>query len=254
MPSIRILLCGAMLLGVTQDPWLTAQGQPSVSAVPTIQVTSRAVFLDVTVLDKQGHPVVSGLTKDDFSITEDKKPQPTYSFDAPEHSLPGDPRQQTMDEISEAAQSIIPFDASKLTIVPAVRHPDSKTAELTVLLKSTNVHWQPTDDGGSATSLTLATVGLAQRRDILASKLQRFTVRSNTQDAKRLAASSTLLTVTKPVPNQTRSVRVIDRTAEDGQIGAAGLDRMSLNASPEAPTPDPVLLKRPRLEPTSTEP
>jgi len=42
------------------------------------------VFLDVTVLDKKGHPVVSGLTKDDFTITEDKVPQKIVSFEAPE--------------------------------------------------------------------------------------------------------------------------------------------------------------------------
>jgi hypothetical protein len=35
-------------------------------------VTSRLVFLDVTVLDKEGNPVVKGLSKDDFTITENK--------------------------------------------------------------------------------------------------------------------------------------------------------------------------------------
>jgi hypothetical protein len=53
-----------------------SQGQQvSQSSTPTFQVTSRLVFLDVTVLDKKGQPVVTGLTKDDFKITEDKKPQ-----------------------------------------------------------------------------------------------------------------------------------------------------------------------------------
>ncbi len=43
-------------------------------------VNSPAVFFSTwTVLDKKDHPVVSGLTKDDFTITEDKKPQP-YLF------------------------------------------------------------------------------------------------------------------------------------------------------------------------------
>jgi hypothetical protein len=55
MPSIRILLCGAMLLIFTQDPWLMAQGPQAGSTVLTVRVTSRLVFLDVTVLDKQGH-------------------------------------------------------------------------------------------------------------------------------------------------------------------------------------------------------
>ncbi|MGC2614968.1 MAG: VWA domain-containing protein [Terracidiphilus sp.] len=57
--------------------------QQSVPA-PTLRVTSSLVFLDVTVLDKKGHPVVTGLTKDDFTITEDKKPQRIFSFEPPE--------------------------------------------------------------------------------------------------------------------------------------------------------------------------
>jgi hypothetical protein len=40
--------------------------------------------LDVTVLDKKGHPVVKGLTKDDFTITDNKKPQRIFFFKAPE--------------------------------------------------------------------------------------------------------------------------------------------------------------------------
>jgi hypothetical protein len=47
-------------------------------------VTSTLVFLDVTVVDKKGRPMVSGLTKDDFTITEDNKPQRIFSVEAPE--------------------------------------------------------------------------------------------------------------------------------------------------------------------------
>jgi len=61
-----------------------SQSPPSSADVPTFRVTSSLVFLDVTVLDKKGHPVVKGLTKADFAITEDKKPQDIFSFEAPE--------------------------------------------------------------------------------------------------------------------------------------------------------------------------
>jgi VWFA-related protein len=44
----------------------------------------KPVFLDVTVLDKKGRPVVKGLTQNDFTITEGKKPQRIISFEAPE--------------------------------------------------------------------------------------------------------------------------------------------------------------------------
>jgi VWFA-related protein len=77
------LLCIVVLLGVFAAHKVTAQAQQSPQP-PTIKVTSALVFLDVTVLDKKGHPVVTGLTKDDFTITEDNKPQRIFSFEAPE--------------------------------------------------------------------------------------------------------------------------------------------------------------------------
>lgn len=81
MRYVRALLCA---LGVAVS-FSTVQGQQQAgSQVPTFQVTSRLVFLDVTVLDKKGRPVVRGLTKDDFRITEDKRPQRIFSFEAPD--------------------------------------------------------------------------------------------------------------------------------------------------------------------------
>jgi VWFA-related protein len=52
--------------------------------VATIRTSSSLVFLDVTVLDQKGHPISTGLTKDDFLITEDKKPATIFSFEGPE--------------------------------------------------------------------------------------------------------------------------------------------------------------------------
>ncbi len=61
--------------------------QQSPSDVPTLKVTSTLVFLDVTVLDKKGTPVASGLTRNDFTITEDKEPQSIFSFEAPQEHV-----------------------------------------------------------------------------------------------------------------------------------------------------------------------
>ena len=91
----RALLCATTLLAIFAAYTLEAQGQGQTqgqqapSDVPLFQVTSTLVFLDVTVLDKKGHPVVTGLTKDDFQITEDKKPQRIFSFEAPETHVMG---------------------------------------------------------------------------------------------------------------------------------------------------------------------
>jgi hypothetical protein len=74
--------CAMILLSLVSIKVLRAYQVPS--NVPTIQVTSRLVFLDVTVLDKKGRPVVKGLTKDDFTITDNKKLQRIFSFGAPE--------------------------------------------------------------------------------------------------------------------------------------------------------------------------
>jgi VWFA-related protein len=84
MQSIRALFCGTILLSLFGIQGSIARAQEPSSEAPTIRVTSRLVFLDVTVLDKKGHPVVTGLIKDDFTITEDKKPQRIFSFEAPE--------------------------------------------------------------------------------------------------------------------------------------------------------------------------
>jgi hypothetical protein len=56
--------------------------------VPTLNVTSRLVLVDVVVTDKNGNPVTD-LTKDDVAIYEDKAPERVVSFEPPSsHTLP----------------------------------------------------------------------------------------------------------------------------------------------------------------------
>lgn len=168
---------------------------------------------------------------------------------APEPGNETNPEPQRVDpmvEISEAAQSNVAFDSLGLTIAQVTRHPNNSTAELTVLLKSTHLRWQATDDGRSAANITVAAVSLSKRRDILASRLQRLTIFSNNQDPARLAGSNTFVTVTVPAPRHTESVRVVILAQDGGQIGTAELDHKSLSAAPESPTPEPQLQNRPR--------
>ena len=80
MLSRRTLLCAVLIYGSLRSG-LSQEAQPS--NAPAIHVTSNLVFLDVTVLDKKGRPVVSGLSQDDFTITEEKIPQRIFSFEAP---------------------------------------------------------------------------------------------------------------------------------------------------------------------------
>ena len=86
MPSLRGLFWAVMLVVFPTSqcmPQGQSKSQSEPFSVPTIQVTSRLVFLDVTVLDKDGNPV-KGLSRDDFAITENKKPQRIFSFEAPQ--------------------------------------------------------------------------------------------------------------------------------------------------------------------------
>src|ERR1700722_10604770 len=87
MRWLRALLCAAAASQVVSGAM--AQAPPGNSDVPVFRSTTTLVFLDVTVLDKKGQPVVTGLSKDDFTITEDKKPQSIFSFEAPEMHVTG---------------------------------------------------------------------------------------------------------------------------------------------------------------------
>ena len=90
MKIIQRVLCFGFLGMVS----IVAQAQGAGAApgdVPTFHATSSLVFLDVTVVDKGGTPVVKGLTKEDFTIIEDGKPQQIFSFEGPaEHVLAKD--------------------------------------------------------------------------------------------------------------------------------------------------------------------
>jgi VWFA-related protein len=89
MRNRGLLMRAAFLVAALLTHELIAQGQQAQSNGPTLQVTSALVFLDTTVLDKNGQPVVTGLTKDDFTITEDGKPQRIFSFEAPQMHISG---------------------------------------------------------------------------------------------------------------------------------------------------------------------
>jgi VWFA-related protein len=86
-------LCLAFLcvsLSVIAVSRVSVQGsQTTTPTTPTIKVTSALVFLDVMVVDKKSRPVVTGLTKDDFTITEDKISQTIFSFESPEVHVMG---------------------------------------------------------------------------------------------------------------------------------------------------------------------
>src|ERR1700733_11440243 len=82
MPAFRSFVRVVILLGVVAGLSSPAKSQTA-SPTTTIRVTSDLVYLDVTVVDRKGNPIVTDLTKNDFTITENGKPQRIFSFDTP---------------------------------------------------------------------------------------------------------------------------------------------------------------------------
>jgi VWFA-related protein len=83
MPAFRSFVRAVFLFCVVAGLSLHARSQTANPATTTIRVASDLVYLDVTVVDRKGNPVVTGLSKNDFTITEDGKPQRIFSFDTP---------------------------------------------------------------------------------------------------------------------------------------------------------------------------
>jgi len=160
---------------------------------------------------------------------------------APDKNAPGSPRQRTMMNLVEAARSTVPYTALDVSLSGIVRHPDTRSAGFTVQLKLDNLDWLPTDDGRSMANLILAAVSLSGDSGILASKMERVTVWSTTQDPARRKESVTNLPITIRIPRKTKSVRVIMETEQGGRIGAADLERKTIDAAPAASTPTPQL-------------
>lgn len=168
---------------------------------------------------------------------------------APDERSLVDPRRQLMINLAEAARSTVPFTALDMKVSNVVRHPDSRSVELTLELRGKNLGWLPTDDGKSTTRLIVGSTSMSRRRDILASKFESLTYVAVTQDPSRLAKNLTRVTVTLQLPRKTQSVRVVVQAEEGGQIGTVDVDRRRLDAAPAMPTPGP----EPGLEKTSHE-
>lgn len=114
--------CLVTLTGLLSLQGLKAQVQPAPSGAPTFRVTTRLVFLDVTVLDHKGRPVVKGLTKDDFTITENKKRQRIFSFEAPESHVDVNPADQNPSGKAPATMLVLDLLNSKFEDFAYIRY------------------------------------------------------------------------------------------------------------------------------------
>jgi len=165
---------------------------------------------------------------------------------APDANPSIDPQQQQMMQLAEATQSSIPFDALGVSLSGVVRHPDSRTVEFTVELKSRNLTFEPRDNRTGVARLIVAAASLDQSASILASRSERVTLVSHSLNPADLPEVVSRFPLVVPVPRKTRRVRVtIQLNNEGARIGSAELDRRMIDAAPETETPPPQLQPRP---------
>jgi VWFA-related protein len=158
-------------------------------------------------------------------------------------------RPQALVNIAEAVKSTIPFEALKVTIEDIVRHPDAGTAEFTVVLNPQNLDWRTAGERMSTVDFLLAAASLNKNRDFLATRVQDLTVVADNQDPAQLANTGARRSITIQIPRRTQTVRVVIETSANGRAGAVELDRRTIDAAPQTPTPEPKLLPQPRTQP-----
>jgi VWFA-related protein len=167
-------------------------------------------------------------------------------FFAPEKNQSADPRLQTMVSLAEAIRSTLPFSALNVKVTGIVRHPDTRTADLTVQLRSRNLDWVATDNGRSAANLYVAAASLTAEKNFLASKIEKLALGAKVPDPKKLPDQGLEVKITVRLPRKTKSVRVVVETEEGGRIGAADVDRSTIDAAPAIETPEPQLVPHTR--------
>ena len=145
---------------------------------------------------------------------------------------------------------IIPFETLKVTIEGIVRHPDADTAEFTVVLSPQNLEWQSAGERMSKVDFLLAAASLNKNRDFLATRVQDLTLVADNQDPAQLAKTEGRRSITIRIPRRTQTVRIVIETTASGRAGAVELDRKTIDAAPETPTPEPKLIPQPLKQPT----
>jgi VWFA-related protein len=164
-PVMVILIMGTVL---------GASGR--VPASPAGTGTDRRVALDVVVADKSGNPV-PGLQQQDFTILDDKQPQPILSFRAfDESSKADDLPQQVIFLIDEVNAEYRPVSNARQQLEKFLRRGEGQLPIPMSLVfftdKGTQVQGAATRNGNSLATLlsltSLACAILADRRDSMA--------------------------------------------------------------------------------------
>jgi hypothetical protein len=119
-----------------------------------------------------------------------------------------------------------------------------------VVLSPQNLDWQPAGERTSKVDFLLAAASLNKDRDFLATRMQDLTVVADSQDPAQLAETGARRSITIRIPRRTQTVRVVIETSANGRAGAVELDRKTIDAAPQTPTPEPKLIPQPLKQPT----
>jgi VWFA-related protein len=158
---------------------------------------------------------------------------------APDENNPVSPEKQTILNVSQAVQSSIPYTGLAMKVDSILRHPDSRTADINLIVQSKNMHWQSTEDGKSTANLVLVGVSFSSTHQILASKLQGIAFTATTQNPAALADLSLKTYITLRVSNSTRSIRIAAQTEDGGSVGTTDITRQALDSLSTTAAPAP---------------
>jgi VWFA-related protein len=162
---------------------------------------------------------------------------------APDKAAPVDPQSQMLASLSEALSATIPLSGLHPSLVSILHHPDTSTADFTLQILSRSIQWTTNPDGSNSSMVVLAGSSLSARRDFLASHIQEYelTIRPPQHPAPQVHGT---LTLRLRVPRKTQSVRLAVQTEDGHRIGTVDVARKAIDAAPEAPTPEPQLLRK----------
>lgn len=166
-------------------------------------------------------------------------------FYTPEKDAPTDPTMQTALSAMMVTQATIPFSSIEMNVKGVLRHPDTRSADITVQLHLKGLNWEAGEDGKLTSKLIMAAASLDGNQKILASKLMRYTVTSTIQDPAQRANTAPSFLFTIRVPRLTKNVRVIMETTDDVRMGSTEVSRKAIDTAPAVQTPEPQLAPRP---------
>jgi VWFA-related protein len=146
----------ALLLASSLLPQSPSAQQPTT----TLKISTKIVVLDVVVTDKKGNVVTQNLTRDDFTIVEDKVPQTIRSFDPPSaHAMPEGVTVHSVDDlkkIGDAPVTLLVLDElntrfedmsySRNAMVKYLESQPPVLKQPTVLLLASNTRFQQLHD------------------------------------------------------------------------------------------------------------